>query len=90
MPITGPVVAQRPLPRDVLDVCDRDLLSGRRGRLPRELERLERGAGVAAGTARDLGGDVGRHSSVEGRRAALEHLPELLEREWLELDHGAP
>ena len=61
---------------------------GRRG-VPRELEGLKRRPCVAARAARDLGRDVVRHVGRQRVGPARDHTLEILERQRLQLDHGA-
>ena len=83
------VVAQRPLAGGVVDVAllERRPL-GLRG-LPRELDRRERGARVAAGPPCDQRDDLVGHVRVDRGSAAPDDLGQLLLDERLELDHLA-
>ena len=83
MPVTGPVVAERPLPGGVFDMGRRERLArGARG-LPRELERLQGGARVAARAARDLRGNVLGNIGAELDGAALDDTQQILHLERL-------
>jgi len=84
------VVDERPLARRVLDVPLRELIALRLRGLPRELEHVERRAGVASGTRRDRPDELLRHLGPELGRPAPHELGEIILRERLQLDDLAP
>jgi len=84
------VVPQRPLARRVGDMADVQLGALGLGGLPRELERVQRGARVTAGAVGDRGLDLGRDRRAECSGAAPRHLHEVPLVERLELVDGAP
>jgi hypothetical protein len=83
------VVPKGTLPCGVADVLDPERLACGTRRLPRELERLKRRPRVAARDRGELGGDLVGRLRPKLARAARHDLRELLERQRLELDHGA-
>ena len=87
--VAVPVVAQRALAGCVGDVTCLERRALGDGRLPGELERGERAAGIAAGLPHDRLDDVLRNLDLELRRASTDDGCHLGIRERLELDDGA-
>ena len=88
MLVARAVVADRPLAGGVLDVPLGDRLALRARGVVRELEDLERAAGVAAGSFGDELGDLAGQLDLERGRAPADDLRQCVVVERFELEHA--